>query len=194
MSVRDAFSQRFTLLRTVYHHTYKDLSSVLWLNSNSINEWILSNRNFPNPDKLVLLADMYAVSLDWLLGRSDVIYSHDVLASVEEKYVIGFLQAIYKIPLEYKDIVKRNACYSFGVRANIITLTIMSQYAAMVQVLDKDFYKKDGYVSLVESNGIAIRNAFADKLAGQGDLVGRLLRREKLEAPFDVEYAFRQLK
>ncbi len=60
MSIKDDFAQRFTLLRSVYKFTYKDLGNALGLNANTITEWAVSKRNFPNPDKLVLVANLYS--------------------------------------------------------------------------------------------------------------------------------------
>ena len=141
MSVRDAFSLRFSLLRSVHRQTYKELSDVLWLSSNSINEWTLSKNNFPNPDKLVLLANMYGVSVDWLLGRTDTLYIHEIMAPIEDSFVLGLLKAVFEIPEVYRDAADRKNAYSLGVRANIITLVFTSQYSAMVRVLGKGFYK-----------------------------------------------------
>ena len=194
MSVRDAFAQRFSLLRSVHRQTYKELGDVLWLSSNSINEWTLSKNNFPNPDKLVLLANLYGVSVDWLLGRTDTLYVHDIIASVEDSFVINLLASVYDIPESYRELAGRKASYSLGVRANIITLVITSQYSAMAQVLGKGFHKKPDFEDIVNAHSVDIRNAFLKKLLDQDDLVGRLLRKEKVEPPFDVEFAFRQLK
>lgn len=193
MSVRDAFSLRFSLLRSVHRQTYKELSDVLWLSSNSINEWTLSKNNFPNPDTLVLLANMYGVSVDWLLGRTDTLYIHEIMAPIEDSFVLGLLKTVFEIPEAYRDAADRKNAYSLGVRANIITLVFTSQYSAMVRVLGKGFYKNSNYEALIIAHDIDIRNVMVDKLIGQDDLVGRLLRREKLEPPFDVEFAFKQL-
>ena len=107
MSVRDAFSLRFSLLRSVHRQTYKELSDVLWLSSNSINEWTLSKNNFPSPDKLVLLANMYGVSVDWLLGRTDTLYIHEIMAPIEDSFVLGLLKAVFEIPEAYRDAADR---------------------------------------------------------------------------------------
>ena len=90
MFVKELFAQRFSLLRNVYKFTYKDLGNVLGLNANTLTEWAVSKRNFPNPEKLVLIANLYGVSLDWLLGRTDIIYNNEVLSAVEEKNTLSY--------------------------------------------------------------------------------------------------------
>jgi hypothetical protein len=115
------------------------------------------------------------------------------MAPIEDSFVLGLLKAVFEIPEAYRDAADRKNAYSLGVRANIITLVFTSQYSAMVRVLGKGFYKNSNYEALIIAHDIDIRNVMVDKLIGQDDLVGRLLRREKLEPPFDVEFAFKQL-
>ncbi len=191
MSVKDIFAERFTLLRTVHHQTYRDLGNVLNLNANTVTEWAVSRRNFPNPDKLVLIANLYAVSVDWLLGRTNILYNEEIMASIEDSMILNFLASVYEIPVEYSNASIRGKHYSLAIRANIITLTFTSQYSAVVQVLGKDFFKKDNFESEIKSNSLKIRNAFIDKLVNQGNLVEKMLVRETTKPVFDVEFEFR---
>ncbi len=194
MSARDTFATRFSLLRSVHKFTYRDLANALFLNPNTITEWAVSRRNFPNPEKLVLIADLYAVSVDWLLGRTDTLYRDDILTDIENNLIIHWIRSVCDVPDEYKDTLKRKANYSLPIRANIITLVYTSQFSATVRVLGKDCYKDDNFEAAIVSNSINIRNALADLLADQGDLVGKMLRKEIIDPPFDVSKAFQQLE
>ena len=192
MSVKDVFAQRFTLLRNVYKFTYKDLGNALGLNANTITEWAVSRRNFPNPDKLVLVANLYGVSLDWLLGRTNEIYNSKVLLAIEEKDTLSILKQIYQIiPNDYEDTNLRQSTYSLGIRANIITLTYSSLYSAISLVLGNDFYKHDDFAERVMANHNAIVVMQTKLLTDQDNLVYRMLFKDLTEPMFDVENAFK---
>ena len=192
MSTKDIFAQRFTLLRNVYRLTYRDLGNFLGLNANTLTEWAVSRRNFPSPDKLVLIANLYGVSVDWLLGRTSVIYNHDVLASIEQKDTISLLKQIYLVlPKDYEDVDRRLANYEPGIRANIVTLTYSSLYAALRFVLGDNFYKRDDFKTLFEANRSSIMLAQTRFLSNQGNLVSKLLKKELTMPPFDVEKEFK---
>lgn len=195
MLVKEIFAERFTLLRNVYKHTYKDLGNVLGLNANTITEWAVSKRNFPSPDKLILIANLYGISMDWLLGRTNHIYDNDVLLAIEEKDTLSILRQIYQIlPEDYEDTKLRMLHYSMGIRANITTLAYSSLYSALSLVL-KDFYKRDDFAEQVKINHDAIVLMQTQLLAdqgNQGDLVGKMLRKEICDPPYNVEAVFKQ--
>ncbi len=193
MLVHDIFAERLSLLRSVHRFTYRDLSNVLCINDNTITEWVVSRRNFPNAERLTLLADIFSVSVDWLLGRTDTLYSEEIHVRIEKNIIIPLLISVYDVPDVYVNSVSRKVNYSLPIRANIITLMYTSQYSAIVHVLGKNFYKDDDFVRSIASNSIKIRNALADKLAFQGNIVGKILKKELSEPPFDVEKAFMNL-
>lgn len=193
MAARDVFAERFTLLRNTYRNTYKELGYILGVNSNSITEWAKSRRNFPDPDKLMLLADIYGVSIDWLLGRTNAVYNDEILARIENTQTINMLAPIIDIPNVYLDGNERKRNYSMGVRANIITLTYVTQFSALAQVLGPDFHKNPDYAKLIVTNSITIRKKMRDLLIAQDNMVYRLITGNKKEPAFDVEYAFSEL-
>ncbi len=195
MSVKDIFAERFTLLRSVYKFTYKDLGSALGLNANTITEWAVSKRNFPNPDKLVLVANLYSVSVDWLLGRTNEIYNGKVLLSIEEKDTLSILKQIYQIiPNDYEDAELRQSTYSLGIRANIITLAYSSLYSAISLVLGNDFYKRDDFAERIVANHNAILVMQTKLLTDRDNFVYKMLFKELTKPVFDVESAFYQQK
>ncbi len=193
MSIKDIFAERFSLVRNTYHHTYKDISNVLGINANTITEWVKSKRNFPDPVKLSLIADIYGLKIDWLLGRTNQLYDHDILCRIENSFTINFLNPLFKLPTEYLDNELRKNHYSAGIRANIISNTFTTQYTAVSKVLGQNFYKNPDYPTLITDNSIAIQNAFSDLLLDHDNLVYRLIFFQKREPAFDLEYAFKQL-
>jgi len=193
MSIKDVFAERFTLVRNTYHNTYKEISNVLGINANTITEWTKSKRNFPDPVKLNLIANIYGLKIDWLFGRTNQLYDHDILCGIEHKFTVNFLMPIFMLPNEYLDDQLRQRHYSNGIRANIIAITFTTQYAAFSKVLGPNFYKNPDYDALLENNKSAIQIALSDMLVARDNLVYRLLFFQKREAPYDVEYAFKQL-
>ncbi|MBO5638172.1 MAG: helix-turn-helix transcriptional regulator [Acidaminococcaceae bacterium] len=193
MTARDVFAERFTLLRNTYHNTYKELGYILGVNSNSITEWAKSRRNFPDPDKLLVLADIYGVSIDWLFGRTNIVYNDSILTRIEDTHTINMLSPVIDIPNTYLNINERKHNYSKGVRGNIIAITYVTQFSALAQALGNDFYKNPDYAKLIVMNTIKIRNIMNDLLVSQDNIVYRLLTGNKREPAFDVEYAFSQI-
>lgn len=195
MSVKDNFAQRFSLLRSVYKFTYKDLGNVLSLNANTLTEWAVSKRNFPNPDKLVLLANLYGVSLDWLLGRTNDIYNSNVLLAIEEKDTLSILKQVYQIiPNDYEDTELRQSMYSLGIRANIITLAYSSMYSAISLVLGNDFYKRDDFADRLVANHNAIVVMQTKLLTDQDNIIYKMLHKEITKPVFDVVAAFKNVR
>ncbi len=195
MFVKELFAQRFSLLRNVYKFTYKDLGNVLGLNANTLTEWAVSKRNFPNPEKLVLIANLYGVSLDWLLGRTDIIYNNEVLSAVEEKNTLSILKRLYPtLPHVYENTLLRNKSYTFGVRANIITIAYSSMYSAMSLTLGKDFYKQDDFEKQILVSHDTIVLTQARLLKDQDDIIYKMLYKEITKPVFDVVAAFQELR
>lgn len=193
MGARDSFAQRFSLLKDTYHNTYKDISYVLGVNSNTVTEWAKSRRNFPDPDKLLVLADIYGVSIDWLFARTNIVYDEEVLSRIEDKHTIDMLSSVIDIPDAYRNINERKHNYSKGVRGNIIAITFVTQYSALALALGNDFYKDPDYDKLIRRNSIKINNIMSDLLFSQDNIVYRLITGNKREPAYDVEYAFSQL-
>ena len=165
------------------------------LNANTLTEWAVSKRNFPNPEKLVLIANLYGVSLDWLLGRTDIIYNNEVLSAVEEKNTLSILKRLYPtLPHVYENTLLRNKSYTFGVRANIITIAYSSMYSAMSLTLGKDFYKQDDFEKQILVSHDTIVLTQARLLKDQDDIIYKMLYKEITKPVFDVVAAFQELR
>lgn len=122
--IRDIFSERFTLLKTTYNLSYTELAELTGMkNKTTVNDWVKSKKSFPNEAVLVLISDLFGVSIDWLLGRIDFPYSNLILKSLETKHVLPILQmATLPIPTYYENETERIKNYSLGIRANILFL------------------------------------------------------------------------
>ena len=67
---RKIFVERLKLLRDQKHITMVDVAETLGIRKQSIHQWE-TTKALPSADKLVELADVLDVSLDYLVGRSD---------------------------------------------------------------------------------------------------------------------------
>ena len=64
------FPERLKLLRTTKHLLQKDLAKLLDITTSAYGFYEQGKRT-PDPAALILLADFFDVSLDYLLGRTD---------------------------------------------------------------------------------------------------------------------------
>lgn len=59
---------------------------MLGINGKStVNEWIRAKKSFPNETVLVIIANIFAVSVEWLVGRIDKPYD-DTSKKIYKKY------------------------------------------------------------------------------------------------------------
>ena len=68
---REIFSERLKILRQTKEVTMVDVARALALSKQSVHQWE-TRKTIPDADKLVALADYFDVSIDYLVGRSDV--------------------------------------------------------------------------------------------------------------------------
>ena len=80
--VNEEFCARLVALRKSHHMTQKQVADRLGLNRVSYTCYEISTSS-PGLDKLCQLADIFGVSIDYLLGRSN----HKKLIDMEEGYL-----------------------------------------------------------------------------------------------------------
>lgn len=135
MSNRGLFSKRLKLLRKSHGVLSHELADVLGYKHRGIISRFENNKNMPSFDSLIQIADLFAVSLDWLLGRVNDPYNEKVLTSLEEKYAVPFLgialeKAAMPLPKIYTRTDLRRKNYTHGQRANLIFAALSSHYKA----------------------------------------------------------------
>lgn len=137
MQNQTLFSKRLKLLRKTYRLSMKTLADVWgYKNTGTISQFE-NNKSVPSFNSLIQIANFYAVSLDWLIGRSNIIYTKESVfegeIALQENFTnlaepIGFnhISTLHKgresIVPTYLDKEKREKYYSFDVRANIVVL------------------------------------------------------------------------
>lgn len=125
------FGERLKLLRTSHNLTHLQL---VRLCDNSFSQSILSmwenGRMAGSIGPLCLLADIFGVSLDWVLGRCDNPFNEGVLFKLEPSSFPLFVDFdgrkvqldFVEFPKEYVNSYYRSQNYTFFARANIVFL------------------------------------------------------------------------
>lgn len=146
----DVLSRRIKVLRTVYGVSRQKLSDLTSLaapiGTTTIRYWETQQR-IPTLSALQSVADLFAVSLDWISGRREKPYDDDVMLSLERELMplvmplqnqedfIVLPCAELQIPKEYQDEKKRPIYYPIGVRANIVFWLNCLKYEIVSQSL-----------------------------------------------------------
>lgn len=65
------FSARFKQLRKESGLTQQDIANVVFVDKTTVSKWELG-ANYPNQNVQTALADFFKVSVDYLLGRTDI--------------------------------------------------------------------------------------------------------------------------
>ena len=167
-----------------------------------ISEWINSQKSFPNEIMLVIISNIFAVSIDWLLGRTDKPYNECILTKLEEEHAVAIFEMavatpIAPLPEEYKNTELRRKYYTQGQRANLIYAAMSSFYKTVFSIgtlkqIEKgevdDFFRDITKDKLTVADIIKVHNTLNNYIANIKDI--RLLLYGELDAPvFDLETA-----
>lgn len=131
MLYSSSFGRHVKSIRTAYKLSLGDFCGILNIKSKgNVYQWERGTGG-PLVELLYDLAQLFAVKIDWLLGRSDRPYDNDVMLFIEDlllkSHIIvnGSPVAVFSpasVPEDYLDAAKRQCLYSLGVRANIVYL------------------------------------------------------------------------
>ena len=151
------FNEHLKNMRIAHNLTHKDLSryctifNKIAVSQATISYWENGKRT-PTIDMLKYMADIFAVNLDWLTGRTDEIYSEGVIKNLEPvtfplKVSVCDIEVELpiSIPEDYQDYEQRKELYSLEARANIIFLLYVINYEWERYVGDRiyEFADKD---------------------------------------------------
>lgn len=151
------FNEHLKNMRIAHNLTHKDLSryctifNKIAVSQATISYWENGKRT-PTIDMLKYMADIFAVNLDWLTGRTNEIYSEGVIKNLEpltfplKVNVCDIdVELPINIPENYQDYEQRKKLYSFEARANIIFLLYVIKYEWERYVGDRiyEFADKD---------------------------------------------------
>jgi hypothetical protein len=195
---KKSFKTRFLLLKNTYRLSYSRLALIFGgKDKTTIHYWVNSKEGFPNEAMLSIIANTFAVSVDWLLGRTDMPYSESMLKNLEENTVVPFiknfrsgLMVLQLAPEEYLSYPLRKKYYKPGVRANIIFAIISSLYATTFTLYSKErLVESDTEIKTVgEEQKLMLT---LDRNLGTVKELPGLLTHEKEEPAYDLEAAIK---
>lgn len=128
---RNIFIKNFISLRNSHDLSSGDLTFLLNQKSRSSITNIESGRALPSFEKLIEIANLFTISIDWLVGRSSEPYNEEIILNIEREILsisytsnnVSFrLLRSPLIPEEYLNETTRKKLYSLPVRANLIFL------------------------------------------------------------------------
>jgi transcriptional regulator with XRE-family HTH domain len=162
MSNRKNFSQNFYNLRNSYNLSTTELSYILNLKRNSSIVNIENGKNYPSFELLLDTSNLFAVSVDWLLGREPEPYSEVIIEQLEEKIAVMPINVTHNFidiaPAIYTNIESRRKYFSLDERANIIFLVQYIQYLIKQKqsLLDRKFILSD--IILAHKKAVRLTN------------------------------------
>ncbi len=134
------FIERFKFIRGLLNISLGDLSRYCTIfNTFSINKSTFSlwenGKQIPTISNLQFVADIFSVSLDWLAGRSEEMYTESTSYFLEPKafpLTVIVCDTTVELPIEipedYKDYELRKKTYSLETRARINFLFYVLSY------------------------------------------------------------------
>lgn len=171
-------STKIKLLRTTYNLSQSELADIISLKTQSALFAWENETSSPLFENVVSLAHLFSVSLDWLAGSSQVIYTEDSVETgemslhnqVNDNFITGqqvgksgrslFLRELHQISeTRYVDLRRENwtksrsQYYSLSVRANLTVLLHLVPLADIywaVEYIDND-YKRRGVLTAVKT-------------------------------------------
>lgn len=176
-SARRSLGLRLRQARQAAGITLQAVGDIIGVVRESVSQWEIG-RNYPTPDRLLKLGEIYGVSVDWLLsGGRQVAESRAVydLGEIEEFVmssvaIVGVISAGGLVEawqedlgtLEVPSTIIREAPRAFGLRVSGSSLAAEWIYEGAIVVVDPDAKFIDGkiYAVSVDSAEIAARRVY----------------------------------
>ena len=186
-SIREQY--KFTHTDTVKYCSQRNRVN---LSQSTLSLWE-NGKRIPTIENFTKLADLFAIDLNWLTGRSNEKYNEPVLKSLEPSsfpILITTKNTVtelpIKIPQDYIDNETRKKTYDFEARANIIFLITILKWEwdnyiyehiyeiqdltteekkLKAEELSKYFYMKISKIKLVKDCDAALKEIFQTKTA-----------------------------
>lgn len=134
------FIERLKFIRNKWNLTYIDLSRYCTvfnkysIGKSTLNMWETGKR-IPTVDNLQIVADIFGVSIDWLIGRSAEMYTEGSIYTIEQKLFplnVSICDTTVELPIEipddYINYEIRKQTYSLESRASIVFLLYVFKY------------------------------------------------------------------
>ena len=129
MSFHDLFPIKFRILRTTHKLSAAQAAECFSFKSKGSIASLEFMRAGPTLDTLEDIVDFFGVSIDWLAGKSSIIYRKEILSAIEDKLLADMMTNnpqlhYYQLSTWWirgsKRYSQRKQAFSLPVRANII--------------------------------------------------------------------------
>lgn len=200
MSICDISVINFKALRYSHDISAANLANILELKSSASITNIENGKAAPSYELLERYADTFAISVDWLMGRSKAIYTEDSLLTAEEA-ILAKLQKVdssgkySQFEKNYLDSEQRCKLFTAKARGSIVFL-MHSEYIPLVaSLLDSQQYNATPK-SIIDKliNNIVHRNVssyYDSKLTKKSreklDLFAKLMHNDQSVKPYEIE-------
>jgi len=147
------FKERLKHLQTTYHLSLSELGECIGVQKTAVALYE-SGKNMPSFETLINIANLFGVTIDWLVGRSDIPYTEDSVKASEnfmaerkrefdDQNLIDKYTKLHSEIISDKNLVKESpAIYNshdqLAIRANISVLT---QIAFLNDVVEYKQYR-----------------------------------------------------
>ena len=154
------FSQNIHVLRQSHYLSLSEMAMIIKLKSKGSLSTLENAKNPPSFETLINIANVFAVKLDWLVGRSSQPYDEDVIQKLELQLmnikITDDTEFKSILPDIYFDVEKRKIYYSLAERANLIFLL---QYLKAIVLKEPNILQSRKYSNstldvLLENAGI----------------------------------------
>lgn len=122
----EIFAKNFKQLRLTHSLSMSELAIILNFKNKSTIAQLETGKMLPSFETLINIANVFAVKVDWLVGRSSKPYDEGIILSLEKQIMdikVNSGTVFQKIiPPLYSDVEKRVKFFSLAERANLIFL------------------------------------------------------------------------
>ena len=122
----EIFAKNFKQLRLTHSLSMSELALILNFKNKSTIAQLETIKMLPSFETLINIANVFAVKVDWLVGRSSQPYDEEIILNLENQIIdikVNSGTVFQKIlPPLYSDVEKRAKFFSLAERANLIFL------------------------------------------------------------------------
>lgn len=124
MEKSEIFAKNFKQLRLTHSLSMSELALILNFKNKSTIAQLETIKMLPSFETLINIADVFAVKVDWLIGRSSQPYDEEIIFKLENQ-IMNFrlsADAVFKdiVPDVYADAELRSKIYTLEIRAALI--------------------------------------------------------------------------
>lgn len=162
----NSFAQKIKYLRKKYELSMSDLAHLLNFKNKSTIAQLEATKIFPSFETLIQISNLFAVNIDWLVGRSSHPYSEVIIEQLEEKIAVISIDGrcfIDTFPEHYVNKDLRRKTFTLSERAAIVFyvhhiqfLTRKKQALLYKEPLDK-FDKKINLILLLKLGKLVLK-------------------------------------